>query len=58
MAQEFVRRVLYTRSDSRAAFINDCISYGLQLLGAAALTVYVSVTQATPGLYLCWAVLR
>lgn len=44
MAQEFVRRVLYTRSDSRAAFISDSISYGLQLLGAAALTVYVSVT--------------
>ena len=48
MAQEFVRRVLYTRSESRAAFINDCISYGLQLLGAVALTVNGSVTQATP----------
>lgn len=31
LAQEFVRRVLYTRSLARAAFVNDFISYGCQL---------------------------
>ena len=34
MGQEFVRRVLYTRGESRAAAINDGITYGLQLTGA------------------------
>lgn len=38
MGQEFVRRVLYTRGQSRGAAFNDLISYGLQLLGAWALT--------------------
>jgi O-antigen/teichoic acid export membrane protein len=37
MAQEFVRRALYTRSATRAAFANDALSYGLQLAGAIAL---------------------
>lgn len=37
MGQEFVRRVLYTRSESRAAAINDTVSYGLQLAGAIVL---------------------
>lgn len=32
-AQEFVRRVLYTRSDARRATINDVVAYGLQLIG-------------------------
>jgi len=34
LAQEFVRRVLYTRGDSRAAAKNDFVAYGLQLSGA------------------------
>lgn len=33
LAQDFVRRILYTRSDSRSALGNDAVSYGLQLLG-------------------------
>lgn len=37
MAQEFVRRVLYTRSESRSAAVNDLLSYGLQLLGVGLL---------------------
>jgi O-antigen/teichoic acid export membrane protein len=37
MGQEFVRRVLYTRSESRAAALNDSATYGLQLLGALVL---------------------
>lgn len=34
MAQEFVRRVLYTRSEACAVAKNDALTYGLQLLGA------------------------
>jgi O-antigen/teichoic acid export membrane protein len=34
LAQEFVRRVLYTRGESRAAAKNDFVAYGLQLSGA------------------------
>lgn len=34
MGQEFARRVLYTRGESRPAAINDAVTYGLQLLGA------------------------
>jgi O-antigen/teichoic acid export membrane protein len=34
LAQEFVRRVLYTRGESRAAAQNDFFTYGLQLAGA------------------------
>lgn len=34
LAQEFVRRVLYTRGESRAAAQNDFVTYGLQLAGA------------------------
>jgi O-antigen/teichoic acid export membrane protein len=33
MAQEYVRRVLYTRSETRAACANDAVSYGLQVAG-------------------------
>jgi O-antigen/teichoic acid export membrane protein len=33
MAQEFVRRVLYTRSETRPACVNDAVSYGLQASG-------------------------
>ena len=40
MGQEFVRRVLYTRSDSRAAALNDSVTYGLQLLGALVLMFF------------------
>lgn len=38
MGQEFVRRVLYTRHDSKAATINDTVSYGAQ---AGAVIVFV-----------------
>lgn len=34
LAQEFVRRVLYTRGESRSAALNDFVTYGLQLFGA------------------------
>jgi len=37
MGQELVRRVLYTRGQSRAAFINDLLTYGLQIAGAIVL---------------------
>ncbi len=35
--QEFVRRTFYTHSESRGAFLNDAVAYGLQLLGIAML---------------------
>lgn len=47
LGQEFVRRVLYTRGESRAAAANDVITYGLQLFGALALVVAVP-EWATP----------
>lgn len=34
MGQELVRRVLYTRGESRAALANDLLTYGLQFCGA------------------------
>ena len=39
MGQEFVRRVMYTRGDVRAAAFNDGLSYGLQVCGALWLTL-------------------
>jgi O-antigen/teichoic acid export membrane protein len=39
MGQELVRRILYTRGASRAAFANDLLTYGLQIAGALALVV-------------------
>src|SRR6185369_810208 len=39
MAQELVRRVLYTRGESRAAFVNDLLTYGLQLAGTVVLVL-------------------
>ena len=47
MGQEFVRRVLYTRGDSRAAALNDGVTYGLQLFGAVVL-VHAAAGWATP----------
>src|SRR5438128_11887865 len=47
MAQEFVRRVLYTRAQTRAAAVNDALSYGLQLGGALVLALYWP-DRATP----------
>jgi O-antigen/teichoic acid export membrane protein len=47
MAQEFVRRVLYTRSESRAAAQNDALTYGLQLLGAIMLA-WLWADRASP----------
>lgn len=48
MAQDFVRRVLYTTSDSRRATANDLLCYGLQLGGVALLvrTAYASAASA------------
>ncbi len=48
MGQEFVRRVLYTRGQARAAAVNDFITYGLQLFGAVVL-VQMAGPRATPG---------
>ncbi|MBI3897910.1 MAG: oligosaccharide flippase family protein [Gammaproteobacteria bacterium] len=47
MAQEFVRRVLYTRSAARAAAMNDVICYGLQLIGVLLLVRYLSTSSLT-----------
>ena len=47
MGQEFVRRVLYTRSESRAAAINDAMTYGLQFIGAIVL-VSTAGDRASP----------
>lgn len=47
MGQEFVRRVLYTRGQYRAAALNDGITYGLQLYGALVL-VHAVAGRATP----------
>ena len=47
MGQEFVRRVMYTRGDVRAAAFNDGLSYGLQVCGALWLTL-LWPGQATP----------
>lgn len=44
MAQEFARRVLYTRRRTLAAALNDSVTYGLQLAGA------VSLVRVLPGL--------
>ena len=45
LAQEFVRRVLYTRSLARAAFFNDFISYGCQL-GAVLWFAFSGITPS------------
>jgi O-antigen/teichoic acid export membrane protein len=37
MFQEFVRRILYTKSDSFGAVVNDVVSYGLQVVGITSL---------------------
>ena len=44
---EFVRRVLYTEGRLRAAFLNDCISYGGQMVVVAALWWNHSLTGAS-----------
>lgn len=46
LAQEFVRRTLYTRSETRAACVNDAVSQGLQVLGIATLIVSVRSPSA------------
>ena len=51
MAQEFVRRVLYTRGESRAAAINDGVTYGLRLLGALALVGAAGSATAVSALW-------
>jgi O-antigen/teichoic acid export membrane protein len=45
-AQEFVRRVLYTRSQARAASINDAVSYGLQAVGIVLLVLWTGSPPA------------
>jgi len=52
MAQEFVRRVLYTQNETRAAALNDVVSYGLQLLGIVALMFYGRENEITASLAL------
>lgn len=47
MGQEFVRRMLYTRGETRAAALNDAITYGLQLLGAVML-IQTTGPRVTP----------
>lgn len=47
MAQEFVRRVLYTEGRLRDAFANDVISYGGQTVAIAALWKLDRLTAAT-----------
>lgn len=39
MGQELVRRVMYTRGESRAAFVNDLLTYGLQFAGVVVLVL-------------------
>jgi PST family polysaccharide transporter len=40
MAQELVRRVLFTRGESKSVFLNDVLTYGLQVAGAVAVVDY------------------
>jgi O-antigen/teichoic acid export membrane protein len=47
MAQEFVRRVLYTQGDTVGATINNLVSYGLQLVGIVVVIGNIGVA-ATP----------
>jgi len=42
MGQEFMRRVFYTRGQSRSAAINNAVTYGLQLFGALVLVLTAS----------------
>lgn len=53
MAQEFVRRALYTRSEIRSACANDALSYGLQAGGIAV----VAATVQRPSMALAFGVL-
>jgi len=48
LGQEFVRRVFYTLGDSRAAAINDAVTYGLQMFGAFVL-VHAAAKWSTAG---------
>ncbi|MGH8640905.1 MAG: oligosaccharide flippase family protein [Burkholderiales bacterium] len=51
MAQDFVRRVLYTRGESRAAAINDGVTYGLRLVGALLLVGAAGTATAVSALW-------
>jgi O-antigen/teichoic acid export membrane protein len=46
--QEFTRRALYTQSAVRSAALNDCITYGLQVLAIVAVTQELGGIGATP----------
>jgi O-antigen/teichoic acid export membrane protein len=48
MAQEFVRRVLYTHGDVLGAAINNCVSYGLQLVAIVCVALEIGGLKATP----------
>jgi O-antigen/teichoic acid export membrane protein len=50
-AQEFVRRVFYTRSNARAASINDAVSYGLQAAGIVLLVLWMGRPSAAMALW-------
>ena len=44
LTQEFVRRTFYTRSHTRAAFVNNAVCYGLQMAGIGLLVIGDAVT--------------
>ena len=44
MTQEFMRRAMYTRIDSKSAFLNDLVAYGLQLILVIALVIRGGIT--------------
>ncbi len=48
MAQEFVRRALYTQGDIVAAGLNNFISYGLQLVGIVIVVLSLGDVAPTP----------
>jgi O-antigen/teichoic acid export membrane protein len=50
MFQEFVRRVLYTKSDSFGAFVNDVVSYGLQVAGIVLLIFFAGIPRKELGI--------
>ena len=51
LAQEFMRRVLYTRGESRAAAINDGVTYGSRLCGALMLVGAAGSATAVSALW-------
>jgi len=48
MAQEFIRRVLYTQGDAVGAALNNFVSYGLQVAGVVAVVQNANGIATTP----------